>query len=86
MHREISERIIDTLAEEWEDESEKLTIEKLAIGMEKLNGKEKRLITMKYQENWSLKAIVQSYNTSEGTIKTSLHRIKEKLRKIVEEG
>ena len=86
MHREISERIIDTLAEEWEDELEKLTVEKLEIWMKKLSGKEKRLVTMKYQENWSIKAIAESFGTSEGTIKTSLQRIKEKLKKMMEEG
>ena len=85
MHRDISQGIIDTLAEEWEDESEKLTVEKLEEMMGKLSGKEKRLVTMRYQENWPIKAIAQSFDTSEGTIKTSLHRIKEKLCKMLDE-
>ena len=85
MNQEISERIIATLAEEWEDESDKLTIEILQELMKKISGEDKHLLTKKYQENWSVKEIKQALGLSESVIKTRLHRIKAKLHKLLEE-
>lgn len=83
MHRDISKHIMETLAEEMDtDEAEKLTIEMLAAWLDRLSGEDKWLLTMKYQQRWTLKQIQEVLNVSESVIKSRLHRAKVKLDKI----
>lgn len=83
MHREISKHIMETLAEEMDtDESNVLTIDMLEVWLDRLSGEDKWLLTMKYQQRWTIKQIEQVLNVSESVIKTRLHRAKAKLKKI----
>ena len=80
LHQDISERIIATLADELEDESEKLTLEKLLAMMEQISGEAKLLLLLKYQEGYSVRQMQQATGLSEAVIKMRLHRAKTKLR------
>ena len=86
MHQELSEQIIETLAEEWDDdESEKLTTAQLEAWMEEISGEDKWLLTLKYQQGLSVKEIQKIVNLSEAVINTRIHRAKMKLRRMMRE-
>ena len=83
MLQDLSRRIIDTLAEELEDEAEKLTLEQVLTLLEEVDGQDKYLLLLKYEQGFTAQEIRQATGLSEGTIKMRLHRAKARLRKLL---
>lgn len=84
LHQEISLNIVNTLEDELNTEDiEKPTIEILEEMLDKINGKEKLILLLKYKEEWSIREIQQSLNLSKSAVKMCLSRGREKMRKLL---
>ncbi len=84
LHREISQKIEDTLEEELDtDNVEKPTVEILEEMLEKISGEEKLIFLLKYKEKWSLKEIQLVTGLSESAVKMRLSRTKEKIQQLL---
>ena len=90
LYQNLTKRIAESLAEEMaredEDEDALPTPEVLHQLMEQISGEDKFLLLAKYREGWSVKEIEQVTGLSASTIKTRLHRIKARLRKLAQAG
>ncbi len=85
LHREISQKIVDSLEDELDTENiNKPTVEILEDLMENISGEEKLLLSLKYQQGWSIKTIAQSLGLSEDTVKKRLSRTRAKVEKLLE--
>lgn len=71
---------------DWEDQPEddlaELQAEGLKHSLEKLDPKDRALLLMKYQDDFSIKEIADALQTTESAVKMRLMRSKERLRKI----
>jgi len=71
---------------DWEDQPEDDLSELQASGLkhslEKLDPKDRALLLMKYQDDFSIKEIADALQTTESAVKMRLMRSKERLRKI----
>jgi len=70
----------------WEDDTHDDLAELQASGLkhslEKLDPKDRALLLMKYQDDFSIKEIAEALQTTESAVKMRLMRSKERLRKI----
>lgn len=84
VHQEISSKIVDTV-EEIEDTEAVMrpTTEILEELLEKINGEDKLLLVLKYQQRWSVQTIQQVLDLNENTIKSRLKRNREKLQQLL---
>lgn len=71
---------------DWEDESQDNLAELQALGLkhslEKLDPKDRAVLLMKYQDDFSIKEIAEALQTTESAVKMKLMRSKKRLRKI----
>lgn len=85
LHQEISKKIADTIEEEIDAESvNRPTVEILEELMEKISGRNKLILTLKYKQHWSIKEIAQTLNLNENTVKSHLKRAREELQKLLD--
>ena len=85
LHQEISRKIADTLEEEIDTESVKRpTVEILEELLDKISGRNKLILTLKYKQHWSIKEIAQTLSLSENTVKSYLKRAREELQKLLD--
>ncbi len=83
---QISKHIIDSLVAEWDAEDPiKPTLEDMEELMEKISGEEKVLLTLKYKNNQSIKAIMIITGLPESIIKNRIYRAKNKLRMLLQD-
>lgn len=71
---------------DWEEQPEDDLAEMQASGLkhslDKLDPKDRALLLMKYQDDFSIKEIAEALQTTESAVKMRLMRSKERLRKI----
>lgn len=83
LHEEISRKIVEGIEEAFvTEELAKPTVEILYEILEQISGEEKLLLTLKYEQGWSTKAIQHFLQLSESTINVRLFRAKNKLRSL----
>ncbi|MGB3589068.1 MAG: RNA polymerase sigma factor [Tunicatimonas sp.] len=86
LHQEISSKIADTIEEEIDTESViRPTTEILEDLLEKVSGRSKLILTLKYKQHWSIREIAQTLNLNENTVKSHLKRTREELQKLLEQ-
>ena len=84
LHQEISRKIIDRWEEELDTEdTDKPLVEVLEELLEKIRGDEKIVLSLRYEQGWSIRAIALSLNTSENNVKKRLSRSRQKLLKLL---
>ena len=85
LHQEISNKIADTLEEEIDTKTiTHPTTEILQKLLERVSGEEKLILLLKYEQQWSIKAIQEALNLSESAVKQRLKRSREKLQKLLD--
>lgn len=74
--------------EEDDDDSELAEMQagELKKALQKIDPDEKAILLMKYQDDFSIKEIAETFNLSESAVKMRLMRTKEKLRRIYMEN
>ncbi len=74
---------IQTLTDENENLSEKIMVEKIYRLVKKLHPKEQQLFTLRFVLGLSYKEMVKTTHKSETSLRVAVHRIKNKLKKII---
>ena len=85
LHLEISKKIANAIEEEIDTEAVSLpTVEILQklLALEEVTGEDQTILFLKYGEGWSIKAIAESLNLNENTVKSRLKRTRERLQKL----
>jgi RNA polymerase sigma factor (sigma-70 family) len=74
--------------EEDEDDNEFVEMQttELRKALQKIDADERAILLMKYQDDFSIKEIAETFNLSESAVKMRLMRTKEKLRKVYTEN
>jgi len=75
------------IADDSEDPIEiEMEAHQLRKALDQINPDEKTILLMKYQDNFSIKEIADTFGLTESAVKMRLKRTKEKLRKIYEDN
>ncbi|XMO86495.1 RNA polymerase sigma factor [Algibacter sp. AS12] len=79
---------IENLSEEEEDDSSFLSmkVDRLKVALELISPEEKMILLMKYQDNLSIKEIVNAMEIGESAVKMRIKRAKEKLIAVYNEN
>ena len=72
----------DFVEEEVDYEFQRMQSEGLRKSLEEIAPEEKAMLLMKYQDNFSVKEIAETFNISESATKMRLMRTKEKMKKL----
>ncbi len=85
LHEEISRKIVDRLEDDLDTEGVvKPTVEILRELMELISGEEKRLLSLRYDQGYSIKEVQHIMGLSEPCVKTRVARARHKLQQLLE--